>query len=131
MSRSLLLTLDTKYAKEDTSTTTTTTTTTKPDVSLEGVDTHLLPHHDNEADNSIELDNDDAAAALLGVKITLISSQRLEAVLGLCTALVIFFAVTVLLVRRRSRSRETRVDKQHLLTHEVLSPDYVRVSFSN
>lgn len=118
MSRSLLLTLDTKYAKDGT----TTSTTSNP------VETQP---HEAEEHNSIE-DDHVTSSSLLGVKITLINSQRLVAVLGVLMTSVIFFAAAVLLYKRRKRQqRQHIVDKQCLLTHEILNADQIRVSFSN
>lgn len=184
MSRSLLLTLDTKYAKEASSTTTTsssmslssstnspltvpitnaeTSTTIDPLSSLEdhGAGGAQL------AANSIADDDDGAAAAnddddnnvvheyvtsssLLGIKITLISHQRIEYALGLCSALILFTAMAAvaawkLRCPRRSALARFVVDKQVLLQNEVVpqrdsdaaltlphhdDDDYLRVSY--
>lgn len=118
MSRSLLLTLDTKYAKEMATATPASTT----------VMSSSLPSTtiaEEEPDNANSIDS----SSLLGIRITLISSQRLEAALGLMAAVAAFATLCAILWRRRRHVwRLQAVDKQHLLTH-VDAPDHVRISY--
>lgn len=172
MSRSLMLTLDTKYAKED-DTSSTTTTTTSPstipttttsmsnEISNELDYNTLLKqelaqstvHHYNDNNNDDDNNNLDnsissnslveaqslheyvTSSSLLGIRITLISNQRIEYILGACSAVIIFSIIIIMIIvkRRKLSGRSSSctllgargtahliVDKQILLENEVL-----------
>lgn len=168
MSRSLMLTLDTKYAKDDDTSSTTTTSSTTPstttsmsnEIPNEPDYNTLLKqdlaqstvHHysDNNNDDNNNLDNSISSnslveaqslheyvtsSSLLGIRITLISNQRIEYILGACSAIIIFSIIIIMVIvkRRKLTGRSSSctllgargaaqliVDKQILLENEVL-----------
>lgn len=164
MSRSLLLTLDTKHAKDEEGTTVISfssssesivSTTISNEIPIEPID------HDDDSykssntngieiiDNSIEahrlqtsdVDSDkslheyETSSSLLGIRITLISSQRIEYILGVTSAFIIFVCLVLVLVAKRRKLRQNGltlarmvsngttqliVDKQLLLDNECI-----------
>ncbi|XP_063705951.1 uncharacterized protein LOC134835030 [Culicoides brevitarsis] len=154
MSRSLLLTLDTKHAKDGDEATTptttlmsepTTTTTISNEIPIEPFDEQDIKSDEIVInDNSIQahrlhsdksLHEYETSSSLLGIRITLISSQRLEYILGVTSAFVIFvFVVLVIVLKRRNIRQNAQnlarmasngttqliVDKQLLLEHECI-----------
>lgn len=168
MSRSLLLTLDTKHAKDEEGTTVissspsessvSTTTTISNEIPIEPIDhdddSYKNSDTNNEGieiiDNSIEahrlrgvsdVDTDkslheyETSSSLLGIRITLISSQRIEYILGVTSAFIIFVCLVLALVVKRRKLRQNGltlarmvsngttqliVDKQLLLDNECI-----------
>lgn len=168
MSRSLLLTLDTKYAKDEEGTTvisvsseSSVSTTISNEIPIEPIDHHRSDkntfdnNNNNEEieiiDNSIEAhplhasnnNNEDdkslheyeTSSSLLGIRITLISSQRIEYILGVTSAVIIFICLILILVIKRHKiqnngltlarmvsngTTQLIVDKQVLLDNECI-----------
>lgn len=166
MSRSLLLTLDTKYAKDEEGTTVISSsisesivsTTISNEIPIEPIDhpddiyktndknieeikiidnsieAHRLHASDDDTDKSLH--EYETSSSLLGIRITLISSQRIEYILGVTSAFIIFVCLVLVLVVKRRRLRQNGltlarmvsngttqliVDKQVLLDNECSS----------
>lgn len=163
MSRSLLLTLDTKYAKDEEGTTVISSSASESIVVVSTTISNEIPiepiDHDDDKnneeieiiDNSIEahrlhasVDDDnvdkslheyETSSSLLGIRITLISSQRIEYILGVTSAFIIFVCLALVLVMKRRKLRQNGltlarmvsngttqliVDKQVLLDNECI-----------
>lgn len=82
---------------------------------------------DDDNDNDVDVHEYVTSSSLLGIKITLISNQRIEYALGLCSALILFTGLAAMMVWRwkcpcKSIAAGSAIvfDKQGLLQNEVV-----------
>lgn len=122
MSRSLLLTVDTKYAKDDTAAVSSTVAAPSDASAVDEIH-----------ENSIEAADDVLISSpFLGIKVILISSLQLEAILGLVLALCVALVVaTVFLLLKRWRAKQHTDTQRLLMAEEVQPPDVLDVVLSS
>lgn len=137
MSRSLLLTLDTKYAKDDASTVSTSTlssisndgddASTTSTSSTSNINTSKSSSSSSSSiiENSIEQEREEdndvlIASPFLGIKVILISSLQLEAIIALVLALSIFVSIIIGFLLLNKRRKQKQTDRQLLLIAEEI-----------